>query len=339
MTVRVAINGFGRIGRAVLRIILERPDSPIEVVAINDLADDGVLAYLLRRDSVMGTLDRRVTVGEGTMTVGGHHIRMLQEPCPADLPWQDIGVDVVVESTGAFRTRDLLEQHIEAGAGTVLLTVPAKDEIDCTVVLGVNDSELAASDRIVSNASCTTNCLAPVAKVLHDNFGIVQGVMTTVHAYTNDQRLADVPHRDLRRSRAATENIIPTSTGAAKAVGKVLPQLAGRLDGMAMRVPVPDGSLVDLVVELEKPAGVEQINRAMRRASRGPMRAVLQFSEEPLVSSDIIGNPHSSVFDAEGTEMLGDRFAKVVAWYDNEWGYSNRVVDLIELLGTMRVVG
>ncbi|MDE0438829.1 MAG: type I glyceraldehyde-3-phosphate dehydrogenase [bacterium] len=339
MTVRVAINGFGRIGRAVLRIILERPDSPIEVVAINDLADDGVLAYLLRRDSVMGTLDRRVTVGEGTMTVGGHHIRMLQEPCPADLPWQDIGVDVVVESTGAFRTRDLLEQHIEAGAGTVLLTVPAKDEIDCTVVLGVNDSELAASDRIVSNASCTTNCLAPVAKVLHDNFGIVQGVMTTVHAYTNDQRLADVPHRDLRRSRAATENIIPTSTGAAKAVGKVLPQLAGRLDGMAMRVPVPDGSLVDLVVELEKPAGVEQINRAMRRASRGPMRAVLQFSEEPLVSSDIIGNLHSSVFDAEGTEMLGDRFAKVVAWYDNEWGYSNRVVDLIELLGTMRVVG
>ncbi len=339
MTVRIAINGFGRIGRAVLRIILERPDSPIDVVAINDLADDCVLAYLLRRDSVMGTLDRRVTVGEGTMTVGGHHIRMLQEPRPADLPWRDIGVDVVVESTGAFRTRDLLEQHIAAGAGRVLLTVPAKDDIDCTVVLGVNDRELAASDRIVSNASCTTNCLAPVAKVLHDNFGIVQGVMTTVHAYTNDQRLADVPHRDLRRSRAATENIIPTSTGAAKAVGKVLPQLAGRLDGMAMRVPVPDGSLVDLVVELEKPAGVEQINQAMRRASRGPMRTVLQFSEEPLVSSDIIGNPHSSVFDAEGTEMLGDRFAKVVAWYDNEWGYSNRVVDLIELLGTMRVVG
>jgi glyceraldehyde 3-phosphate dehydrogenase len=287
----------------------------------------------------MGTLDRRVTVGEGTMTVGGHHIRMLQEPRPADLPWRDIGVDVVVESTGAFRTRDLLEKHIAAGAGRVLLTVPAKDDIDCTVVLGVNDRELAASDRIVSNASCTTNCLAPVAKVLHDNFGIVQGVMTTVHAYTNDQRLADVPHRDLRRSRAATENIIPTSTGAAKAVGKVLPQLAGKLDGMAMRVPVPDGSLVDLVVELEKPAGVEQINQAMRRASRGPMRTVLQFSEEPLVSSDIIGNPHSSVFDAECTEMLGDRFAKVVAWYDNEWGYSNRVVDLIELLGTMQVVG
>ena len=337
MTVNVAINGFGRIGRAVLRIILERPDAPIEVVAINDLADDAVLGYLLRRDSVMGTLDRRVTVRGGTMTVGGHHIRMLRERNPADLPWEDLGVDVVVESTGVFRTRGLLERHIEAGAARVLLTVPAKDEIDCTVVLGVNDGDLAASDRIVSNASCTTNCLAPVAKVLHDSFGIVQGVMTTVHAYTNDQRLADVPHRDLRRSRAATENIIPTSTGAAKAVGKVLPELEGRLDGMAMRVPVPDGSLVDLVVELETPAGAEQINQAIRHASRGPMRTVLQFSEEPLVSSDIIGNPHSSVFDAEGTEMLGDRFAKVVAWYDNEWGYSNRVVDLIELFGTMPV--
>ena len=335
MTSGVAINGFGRIGRAVLRIILERPDSPIDVVAINDLADDEVLAYLLRRDSVMGTLDRRVSVKEGTMTVGGHHIRMLRQPDPADLPWRDLGVDVVVESTGAFRTRSLLDRHIEAGAGRVLLTVPARDEIDRTVVLGVNDGDLEATDRIVSNASCTTNCLAPVAKVLHDNFGIAQGVMTTVHAYTNDQRLADVPHRDLRRSRAATENIIPTSTGAAKAVGKVLPELSGRLDGMAMRVPVPDGSLVDLVVELQATASVERINREMRRAALGPMRTVLQFSEEPLVSSDIIGNPHSSVFDAKGTELLGDRFAKVVAWYDNEWGYSNRVVDLIEMFGTM----
>ena len=337
MTTRVAINGFGRIGRAVLRIILERPDSPIDVVAINDLADDAVLAYLLRRDSVMGTLDRRVAVGEGSMTVGGHHIRMLRQPRPADLPWRDLGVDVVVESTGVFRTRGLLEQHIEAGAGRVLLTVPAKDEIDRTVVLGVNDADLEPSDRIVSNASCTTNCLAPVAKVLHDNFGIAQGVMTTVHAYTNDQRLADVPHKDLRRSRAATENIIPTSTGAAKAVGKVLPDLSGKLDGMAMRVPVPDGSLVDLVAELQAPVSAEQINQAMRRAARGPMRTVLQFSEEPLVSSDIIGNPHSSVFDARGTEVLGGRFAKVVAWYDNEWGYSNRVVDLIEYFGTMPV--
>lgn len=337
MTMSVAINGFGRIGRAVLRIILERPDAPIDVVAINDLADDAVLGYLLRRDSVMGTLDRRVSVKEGTMTVGGHHIRMLRRPSPADLPWRALGVDVVVESTGRFRTRSLLEQHLVAGAGRVLLTVPAKDAIDRTVVLGVNDRELEASDRIVSNASCTTNCLAPVAKVLHDNLGIAQGVMTTVHAYTNDQRLADVPHRDLRRSRAATENIIPTSTGAARAVGMVLPELSGRLDGMAMRVPVPDGSLVDLVVELQATASVERINRHMRRAARGPMRAVLQFSEEPLVSSDIIGNPHSCVFDAGGTEMLGRRFAKVVAWYDNEWGYSNRVVDLIELFGTMPV--
>ena len=337
MTIRVAVNGFGRIGRSVLRIILERPESPIEVVAINDLADHEVLAYLLRRDSVMGTLDRRVTVREGTMTVGGHHIRMLQERHPAALPWRELGVDVVIESTGAFRTRALLERHLEAGAGRVLLTVPAKDEIDCTVVLGVNDGDLEASDRIVSNASCTTNCLAPVVKVLHDEFGVLRGVMTTVHAYTNDQRLADVPHRDLRRSRAATENIIPTSTGAAKAVGKVLPELSGKLDGMAMRVPVPDGSLVELVVELRKPVSVEAVNGAVRRAAKGPMRTVLQFSEEPLVSSDIIGNAHSSVFDAEGTVVLGGRLVKVVAWYDNEWGYSSRVVDLIELFGSMPV--
>ena len=335
MTTRVAISGFGRIGRAVLRIILGRPASPIQVVAINDLADHEVLAYLLRRDSVMGPLEQRVTVGEGTMTVGGHHIRMLQEPSPAALPWRELDVDVVIESTGVFRTRALLEQHLAAGAGRVLLTVPAKDDIDSTVVLGVNDGDLKDTDRIVSNASCTTNCLAPVAKVLDDEFGIVRGVMTTVHAYTNDQRLADVPHKDLRRSRAATENIIPTSTGAARAVGKVLPAVSGKLDGMAMRVPVPDGSLVELVAELSTDVDVETVNTALRRAARGPMRNVLQYSEEPLVSSDIIGNGHSSIFDAEGTEVLGDRLVKVVAWYDNEWGYSSRVVDLIELLGSM----
>ena len=337
MTIRVAINGFGRIGRAVLRIILERPDSPIDVVAINDLADNEVLAYLLRRDSVMRTLDRRVTVRERTMTVGGHHIRMLQERHPGALPWRKLGVDLVIESTGVFRNRASLEQHLEAGAGRVLLTVPAKDEIDSTIVLGVNDGDLQTSDRIVSNASCTTNCLAPVAKVLHDEFGIVRGVMTTVHAYTNDQRLADVPHKDLRRSRAATENIIPTSTGAAKAVGKVLPELSGKLDGMAMRVPVPDGSLVELVVELRETVNVEAVNSAVRRAAAGSMRTVLQFSEEPLVSSDIIGNGHSSVFDAEATEVLGGRLVKVVAWYDNEWGYSSRVVDLIERFRSMSV--
>ena len=335
MTMKVAISGFGRIGRAVLRIILERPGSAIDVVAINDLADHEVLAYLLRRDSVMGALERRVKAGEGRMTVGGHHIRMLQERSPAALPWRELGVDVVVESTGAFRTRALLEQHLNAGARRVLLTVPAKDEIDCTVVLGVNDQDLQASDRIISNASCTTNCLAPIAKVLNDEFGIVSGVMTTVHAYTNDQRLADVPHKDLRRSRAATENIIPTSTGAARAVGSVLPEVSGKLDGMAMRVPVPDGSLVELVARLSAAVDVHTVNSALRGAARGPMRRVLQYSEEPLVSSDIIGNGHSSVFDAGGTEVLGDRFVKVVAWYDNEWGYSSRVVDLIEHLGSM----
>ncbi|MYC86565.1 MAG: type I glyceraldehyde-3-phosphate dehydrogenase [Acidimicrobiia bacterium] len=335
MTTRVAINGFGRIGRAVLRIILDRPSSPIEVVAINDLADHEVLAYLLRRDSVMGTLENRVTVRDGRMTVGGHHILMVRESSPAALPWRELGVDVVIESTGAFRTRDLLEKHLEAGAGRVLLTVPAKDGIDSTVVLGVNEGDLEATDRIISNASCTTNCLAPVAKVLDDTFGIVRGVMTTVHAYTNDQRLADVPHKDLRRSRAATENIIPTSTGAARAVGTVLPALSGKLDGMAMRVPVPDGSLVELVAELSTDVDAGAVNGALRSAARGPMRNVLQYSEEPLVSSDIIGNDHSSIFDAGGTEVLGNRLVKVVAWYDNEWGYSSRVVDLIELLGSM----
>lgn len=335
MVMRVAISGFGRIGRAVLRIILDRPESAIDVVAINDLADHEVLAYLLRRDSVMGALERRVKVGEGRMTVGGHHIRMLQEPSPEELPWEELGVDAVIESTGVFRTRSVLEQHLTAGARRVLLTVPAKDDIDRTVVLGVNDGDLDPSDRIISNASCTTNCLAPMAKVLNDAFGIVRGVMTTVHAYTNDQRLADVPHKDLRRSRAATENIIPTSTGAARAVGKVLPEMAGRLDGMAMRVPVPDGSLVELVVELSTGVDVRTVNRELWRAAQGPMRGVLQYSDEPLVSSDIIGNGHSSVFDAGGTEVLGDRFVKVVAWYDNEWGYSSRVVDLIERLGPM----
>ncbi len=337
MVTKVAINGFGRIGRAVLRIILERPESAIDVVAINDLADNEVLAYLLRRDSVMGALEHRIKVGEGWMTVGGHHIRMLQERSPEMLPWEELGVDIVVESTGVFRNRSALEQHIGAGAQRVLLTVPAKDAIDRTVVLGVNDGDLRASDRIVSNASCTTNCLAPIAKVLDDEFGIVRGIMTTVHAYTNDQRLADVPHKDLRRSRAATENIIPTSTGAARAVGTVLPKISGRLDGMAMRVPVPDGSLVELVVELSTKVDALTVNRQMRRAARGPMRGVLQYSEEPLVSSDIIGNGHSSVFDAGGTEVLGDRLVKVVSWYDNEWGYSSRVVDLIEYLGSMPV--
>lgn len=335
MSTRVAINGFGRIGRAVFRIIMERPDTDIDVVAVNDLADDDVLAYLLKYDTVMGQLDKKVNVGDGVMTVGGHHVAMLREADPAALPWDELEVDVVIESTGVFRDRASLSKHLDAGAKRVLLTVPPKDEIDATVVLGVNDEELDAEDRIVSNASCTTNCLAPLAKVLDDEFGITRGVMTTVHAYTNDQRLADVPHKDLRRSRAATENIIPTTTGAAKAVGKVMPKLDGKLDGMAMRVPVPDGSTVDLVVELEKSVDIETVNAAIKKAASGPMKGILQFSEEPLVSTDIIGNPHSSIFDADSTQVLGDNLLKVMSWYDNEWGYSNRVVDLLERMGRL----
>jgi glyceraldehyde 3-phosphate dehydrogenase len=332
MTLNVAINGFGRIGRAVFRIIATRPLTGINVVAINDLADDDILAYLLEYDSVMGPFEQEVTVADEVMTVGNHRIAMLRETDPAKLPWAELGVDVVIESTGVFRDRASLEKHLEAGAKKVVLTVPSKDAIDKTVVLGVNDDQLDADDLIVSNASCTTNCLAPVAKVLDDAFGVKRGLMTTVHAYTNDQRLADVPHKDLRRSRAATENIIPTTTGAAKAVGEVLPQLKGKLDGMAMRVPVPDGSTVDLVVELEQEVTVDEVNAAIKEAADGPLKDILEYSDDPIVSTDIIGNPHSSIFDAAGTQVLDGHLVKVLAWYDNEWGYSNRVVDLVERL-------
>ncbi len=330
---KVAINGFGRIGRTVFRIIASRPDSDIEVVAINDLSDDDILAYLLEYDSVMGRFDQKVTVTDGLMTVGGHEVARLMERDPARLPWAELDVDVVIESTGVFRDRASLEKHLQAGAKRVILTVPAKDKIDETVVLGVNEGGLDAGDLIVANAWCTTNCLAPLVKVLDDAFGIRKGVMTTVHAYTNDQRLADVPHADLRRSRAATENIIPTTTGAAKAVGEVLPNLDGKLDGMAMRVPVPDGSTVDLVVELDQEVTVEQVNAAVKAAADGPLKNILEYNEDPIVSTDIIGNPHSSIFDAGGTHVLGGNLVKVMSWYDNEWGYSNRVVDLIERLG------
>ncbi|HLF59828.1 MAG TPA: type I glyceraldehyde-3-phosphate dehydrogenase [Acidimicrobiia bacterium] len=331
--VNVAINGFGRIGRAVFRIIATRPGSEIRVVAINDLADDDILAYLLEYDSVMGRFDQEVIVADGVMKVGPHEIKMLMERDPAQLPWAELGVDIVIESTGVFRSRAKLQQHIDAGAKRVILTVPSQDKIDQTVVLGVNDEELGAEDIIVSNASCTTNCLVPLVKVLDDNFGIVKGVMTTVHAYTNDQVLADVPHKDLRRSRAATENIIPTTTGAAKAVGEVLPNLEGKLDGIAMRVPVPDGSTVDFVVELSKNVTVEEVNAAVKAAAEsGPMVGILEYTEDPIVSTDIIGNPHSSIFDAAGTQVLGGNLVRVMSWYDNEWGYSNRVVDLIERL-------
>lgn len=328
----VAINGFGRIGRAVFRIIAKRPESGLRVVAINDLSDDDILAYLLEYDSVMGKFDEEVSVENGTMTVGQHKVKMLMERQPAQLPWKDLDVDIVIESTGVFRDRASLQKHIDAGAKRVVLTVPSKDKIDETVVLGVNDDQLDSDDIIVSNASCTTNSLAPLAKVLDDSFGIRKGVMTTVHAYTNDQVLADVPHQDLRRSRAATENIIPTTTGAAAAIGEVVPSLAGKLDGMAMRVPVPDGSTVDLVVELDRDVTIDEVNAAMKAAATGPMAGIMEYVDDPIVSTDIIGNPHSSIFDASATQVLGGNLVKVMSWYDNEWGYSNRVVDLAERL-------
>ncbi len=330
---RVAINGFGRIGRSVFRILNERED--VEVVAINDISDNQALGYLLRYDTVMGRFPDEVTVEGDVLRTSRQTTQMTSIPDPAALPWTELEVGYVVEATGRFRVRAELEKHLAAGAGKVILTVPAKDEIDFMVVLGVNDDQLRAEHRIVSNASCTTNCLAPLAKVLHENFGIVSGVMTTVHAYTNDQRLADVPHNDWRRSRAAAENIIPTTTGAARAVGKVLPALAGKLDGMAMRVPIPDGSIVDLVTVLEQETSVEAVNEAMHTAAKGPLRSILRYSEAPIVSSDIVGDPHSSIFDAPFTRVIDGNFVKTFAWYDNEWGYSNRVVDLLSRLDTL----
>jgi glyceraldehyde 3-phosphate dehydrogenase len=332
MPIKVGINGFGRIGRTVFRILSDRKD--IEVVAINDLYDNDQLAYLLKYDTVMGIFGKKIEFDEDTMTVAGHKIEMTAERDPAAIPWGAFGVDVVVESTGVFRDRAKLEKHLKAGAKKIILTVPSKDPIDATIVLGVNEDILRPEHKIVSNASCTTNCLAPLAKVLDQAFGIEEGFITTVHAYTNDQRLADVPHDDFRRSRAAAENIIPTTTGAAKAVGEVLPKLKGKLDGCAMRVPVPDGSIVDLVCRLKEKPNAAEINAAIKAAANGAMKGILEYTEDPVVSSDIIGNPHSSIFDALCTTATGDGYAKVVSWYDNEWGYSNRVVDLIPLLAT-----
>jgi glyceraldehyde 3-phosphate dehydrogenase len=330
MAIQVGINGFGRIGRSVFRIISDRDD--IEVVAINDLFDNEQLAYLLKYDTVMGIFDKEVTAESDALTVDNQRVVMTEHRDPAEIPWKDLGAQFVIESTGVFRHREPLEKHIAAGAEKVILTVPAKEEIDATIVIGVNNDELKPEHRIVSNASCTTNCLAPIAKILDDRFGLEEGFITTVHAYTNDQRLADVPHKDFRRSRAAGENIIPTTTGAAVAVGKVLPQLKGKLDGLAMRVPVPDGSIVDLVFRMGKKASRDDINAAIREAAAGPMKRVVEYSEAPLVSSDIIGNTHSSIFDALSTNSQEDGYARVVSWYDNEWGYSNRVVDLIGML-------
>ena len=324
----VAINGFGRIGRSILRIIVEN-DSDINVVAINDLGNYENLAYLLKHDSVMGILDKKVSVAGDKLIVDDRTIQLTSIKDPAELPWKEMNVDVVVESTGIFRDSESLNKHLDAGAKKVLLTVPPKDDIDATIVLGVNDGDLKPEDKIVSNASCTTNCLAPIAKVLDDNFGIISGLMTTVHAYTNDQALAETTHSDFRRGRSATQNIIPTSTGAAKAVGMVLPELNGKLDGMAMRVPVPDGSVVDLVVELEKKVSIDDINKAVKNAADNELNGILEYSEVPLVSTDILNNPHSSIYDASSTQLLEGNHVKVVCWYDNEWGYSNRVVDLI----------
>ena len=327
--VRIAINGFGRIGRAVFRIAEHRDD--IEIVAINDLFDADGLAYLLKYDTVMGPYEGALTLAGGHLVTPRSRVKLLAERDPKSLPWNDLAIDVAVESTGVFRSRAEVGMHLEAGARRALLTVPAKDEIDCTVVLGVNDEALRPEHRIVSNASCTTNCLAPLAKVLDDAFGIRQGVMNTVHAYTNDQRLADVPHADPRRSRAAAENIIPTSTGAAQAVGEVLPGLKGKLHGIASRVPIPDGSVVDLFAELEQPTSVDEVHRVIKKASESPrLKGVLEFTEDPVVSSDIIGNSHSSIFDSSFTCVSEGHFLKALSWYDNEWGYSNRVCDLIE---------
>jgi|TARA_B000000609_G_C24172652_1_gene351468 glyceraldehyde 3-phosphate dehydrogenase len=328
---KVAINGFGRIGRSVFRILDQNND--IEVVAINDLSSQESLAYLLKYDTVMGRFSGNVYIDNNLMHTDNETIQMLCEKNPENLPWKDLDVDIVIESTGVFTKSELLNKHLTAGAKKVLLTVPAKDEIDNTIVIGVNEDTLKPEHRVVSNASCTTNCLAPMAKILNEKFGIKQGVMNTVHAYTNDQRLADVPHSDLRRSRAAAENIIPTSTGAARAVGKVLPIMNGKLDGIASRVPVPDGSVVDLFVELKSDVSVESLNEAILESSQSErMKNILCYSDSPIVSSDIIGNPYSSIYDSKCTKVNGGRYVRTLNWYDNEWGYSNRVVDLLGLM-------
>ncbi|HUT99788.1 MAG TPA: type I glyceraldehyde-3-phosphate dehydrogenase [bacterium] len=326
---KVGINGFGRIGRTLLRYARGRYD--YQIVAINDITDPGTLAHLLKHDSIHGTYSADVSIDGDYLVVDGDRIRVLSERDPAKLPWRELGVDVVLESTGLFRDRAGAGKHLQAGAKKVVISAPGK-EPDITVVLGVNfDAYDPKKHHIISNASCTTNCLAPVAKVLHESFGIEHGLMTTIHSYTNDQRILDLPHKDLRRARAAAMNMIPTTTGAANAVGLVLPDLAGKLDGISVRVPTPDVSLVDLVVCLKREATADEINGAVRAAAQGPLKGILVYCEEPLVSSDFIGNPASSIFDAEYTKSYGT-FAKVLSWYDNEWGYSCRTADLIAKL-------
>jgi glyceraldehyde 3-phosphate dehydrogenase len=333
MTIKVGINGFGRIGRLAFRAAFDSPE--VEVVAVNDLTDAKTLAHLLKYDSVHRRFPGVVEAGEDSFTVNGREIKVLAEREPANLPWGDLGVDVVIESTGFFTDGHKAHAHIDAGAKKVVISAPASNE-DITIVMGVNDDQYDASKHhIISNASCTTNCLAPFAKVLRDTFGIKRGYMNTIHSYTNDQRILDFPHKDLRRARAAAVSIIPTSTGAAKAIGLVLPDLKGKLDGMSMRIPTPDGSVVDLVVELGRDVTKEEVNAAMKAAADGPMRGILEYCTDPIVSIDVVGNPASSLFDSLQTMVMGGtgNFVKCVSWYDNEWGYSNRIVDVVKLVG------
>lgn len=325
--VKIGINGFGRIGRNVFRAALNNPE--VEVVAINDLTDVQVLAHLLKYDTTHGRLNAKVEVGEGALIVNGKTIRVFAERDPGNLPWAEQGVEIVVESTGIFTAKEKAEAHLKGGAKKVIISAPASNE-DITIVMGVNEDQYdPANHTVISNASCTTNCLAPFAKVLNDKFGIVKGMMTTVHSYTNDQQVLDLPHKDLRRARAAAENIIPSTTGAAKAVALVLPELKGKLNGMAFRVPTPNVSVTDLVAELEKNVTVEEVNAALKEAAEGPLKGIMNYTEEPLVSSDFNGDPASSTIDALTTMVVGDNLVKVVSWYDNEWGYSNRVIDLM----------
>ncbi|MFB8353773.1 type I glyceraldehyde-3-phosphate dehydrogenase [Streptomyces niveus] len=331
MTIRVGINGFGRIGRSYFRALLEQ-GADIEIVAVNDLGDTATTAHLLKYDTIMGRLKAEVSHTADTITVDGKTFKVLSERNPADIPWGELGVDIVVESTGIFTKKADAEKHIAGGAKKVLISAPAKDE-DITIVMGVNhDKYDAASHNVISNASCTTNCVAPMAKVLLENFGIVKGLMTTVHAYTNDQRILDFPHKDLRRARAAAENIIPTTTGAAKATALVIPELEGKLDGIAMRVPVPTGSVTDLVVELEREVTKDEVNAAFQKAAEGQLKGLLEYTEDPIVSSDIVNWPASCTFDASLTLVQG-KSVKIIGWYDNEWGYSNRLVDLTTFVG------
>ncbi len=334
MATTLGINGFGRIGRLVLRSVIERGMTDLEIVGVNDLTPAATLAHLMKYDSVHGTLDADVSHTDDSITVGDITFPVFNEKDPANLPWDEVGCDIVIESTGLFRTREDAGKHLEAGAKKVLISAPAKSEIDATVVLGVNEDTLTGDEEIISNASCTTNCLAPMAKVIDDAFGLKHGLMTTIHAYTASQNILDGPHGDLRRARTAAASIIPTSTGAAKAVGLVLPELDGKLDGMAMRVPIPDGSITDLTVHVDDVPSVEAVDEAFQEAAAGRMKGVLEYSEAPLVSADIIHNPHSCIYDAPSTMVTGEMI-KLTGWYDNEWGYSCRLADLAAQIGAM----